>query len=176
MQKLIEKKRDMFNGLRKPSHMVAYVLKMAMDDEELVETIKHAIEMEDKETKISPELSAHKRNAGNQAFQKKKDQEALNLYSEAVFSSDVATEEGKKDCSLALANRSAVWMKLKKYEECLDDVNAAIYFKYPQNMLYKLFDRKAKCQVALSQVITASFCYSSNQILRQKSKKCGRNI
>ena len=111
--------------------------------------------MEDKEANISPDLSAQKRNAGNQAFQKKKDQEALNLYSEAVFTSDVATDEGKKDCALALANRSAVWMKLKKYEECLDDITAALYFKYPQNMLYKLLDRKAKCQVALGQVENA---------------------
>jgi hypothetical protein len=66
MQKLIEKKRDMFNGLRKTSDMVAHVLKMAMDDEEVVETIKHAIDMEDKEAKISPYLRAQKRNAGNQ--------------------------------------------------------------------------------------------------------------
>ena len=119
--------------------MITHVMKMAMDDDEVVETFKSAIEMEDKDAKISPDLSAQKRTAGNQAFQKKKDQEALNLYSEAVYSSDVATEDGKKDCSLALANRSAVWIKLKKYEECLDDINAAIYFKYPHNMLYKLF-------------------------------------
>ena len=169
MQKLIEKKRDMFNGLRKTSDMVAHILKMAMDDEEVVETIKHSIDMEDKEAKISPDLSTQKRNAGNQAFQKKKDQEALNLYSEAVFSSDVATEEGKKDCSLALANRSAVWMKLKKYEECLDDINAAIYFKYPQNMLYKLIDRKAKCQVALGQVDDAKTSYNRVILLLKQS-------
>ena len=49
--------------------------------------------------------SADKRNAGNTAFQKKKDTEALNLYSEAVFAADVVTDEGKKDCALALANR-----------------------------------------------------------------------
>ena len=66
--------------------------------------------------KRSPDLSTQKRTAGNQAFQKKKDQEAINLYSGAVFSSDVATKDGKKDCSLALANRSAAWIKQKKYE------------------------------------------------------------
>ena len=59
--------------------MVAHVLKMAMDDEDVVETIKHAVDMEDKEAKKSPDVSAQKRNAGNQAFQRMKDQEALHL-------------------------------------------------------------------------------------------------
>ena len=114
-------------------------------------------------------LKMRKRTAGNQAFQKKKDQEAVNLYSEAVFSSGVATDDGKKDCSLALANRSAVWIKLKKYEECLDDINAAIYFKYPQNMLYKLVDRKAKCQAALGQVDDAKTSYNRVILLLKQS-------
>merc|ERR1712106_12075 len=169
LNKLIDKKRDMFDGLRKKSDMVAHILKMAMDDEEAVETFKNALEMEDKEAKISPDLSAQKRNAGNQSFQKKKDQDALNLYSEAVFSSDVTTVEGKKDCALALANRSAVWMKLKKYEECLDDIDAALYFKYPQNMLYKLLDRKAKCLTALGQVDDAKTCYNRVILLLKQS-------
>ena len=169
MQKLIDKKRETFDGLRKRSDMIAHVMKMAMDDKEVVETFKSAIEMEDKDAKISPDLSAQKRTAGNQAFQEKKDQEAINLYSEAVFSSDVATEDGKKDCSLALANRSAVWIKLKKYEECLDDINAAIYFQYPQNMLYKLFDRKAKCQTALGQVDDAKASYNRVILLLKQS-------
>ena len=149
--------------------MIAHVLKMAMDDEEVVETFKSTFDLEDKDAKISEDLSGQKRTAGNQAFQKKKDQEALNLYSEAVFTSDVATEEGRKDCSLALANRSAVWLAQKKYEECVDDINAAIYFKYPENMLYKLVDRKAKCQVALGQVEDAKISYNRVILLLTQS-------
>merc|ERR1719431_132336 len=117
IQKLIDKSRDRFDGIKKKGDMIAYVLKMAMDDEEVVETFKSTFDLEDQDAKISADLSGQKRTAGNQAFQKKKDQEALNLYSEAVFSSDVATEEGRKDCSLALANRSAVWLAQKK--QCL---------------------------------------------------------
>ena len=159
----------MFNNLQKKRDMISHVLKMAMDDEEVVETFKSAISMEDKAAKISPDLSTQKRNAGNQAFQKKKDQQALDLYSEAVFTSDVATEEGKKDCSLALANRSAVWMKMKKYKECLDDINAALFFKYPDNILYKLIDRKAKCQVALGLGEDARTSYNRVILLLKQS-------
>ena len=169
LNKIVDKKRELFDGLRKKSDMIAYILKIAMDDEEAVETFKSALEMEDKEAKISPDLSSQKRNAGNKSFQKKKDQEALNLYSEAVFSCNVVTAEGKKDCTLALANRSAVWMKLKKYEECLDDIEAALYFKYPQNMLYKLLDRKAKCLTALGQVDEAKSCYNRVILLLNQS-------
>ena len=62
---------------------------------------------EDKEAMISPELSGDKRAAGNTAFQKKKDEQALNLYSEAAMASLVTTEEGRKDAALALANSLA---------------------------------------------------------------------
>jgi len=169
IQKLIDKSREKFDGIKKKGDMIAYVLKMAMDDEEVVETFKSTFDLEDQDAKISADLSGQKRTAGNQAFQKKKDQEALNLYSEAVFSSDVATEEGRKDCSLALANRSAVWLAQKKHEECVDDINAAIYFKYPENMLYKLVDRKAKCQVALGQVDDARISYNRVILLLTQS-------
>jgi len=140
-----------------------------MDDEEVVETFESTFALEDKDAVLSGDLSGQKRAAGNQAFQKKRDQEALNLYSEAVFSSNVATEEGRKDCSLGLANRSAVWLALKKYEECVDDINAAIYFKYPQNMLYKLVDRKAKCQAALGHVDDARISYNRVILLLTQS-------
>ena len=35
--------------------------------------------------------------------------------------------------------------------ECLEDIEAALYFDYPDNMRYKLLDRQAKCYVALGQ-------------------------
>ena len=57
MQKLIDKKRETFDGLRKRSDMKAHVMKMAVYDKEVVETFKSAIEMEDKDAKRSPDLS-----------------------------------------------------------------------------------------------------------------------
>ena len=124
---------------------------------------------EDKEAMISPELSGDKRAAGNAAFQKKKDEQALNLYSEAAMASLVTTEEGKKDAALALANRSAVWIKMNKYSECLDDLEAAQLFGYPTNILYKVVDRQAKCLAALGRIDEARTSYNRVILLLKQS-------
>ena len=105
INKRIEVTKDKFQSLKKNRDMIAYVLKSAMEDDEVVDIFKSTFDLEDPTSSVSPTLSADKRNAGNTAFQKKKDTEALNLYSEAVFAADVVNDEGKKDCALALANR-----------------------------------------------------------------------
>ena len=70
ISRLITKNREKFDAL-KPTEKVAQLLKASMEDEEVVETFKNAIDQEDKEANINPELSADKRAAGNAAFQKK---------------------------------------------------------------------------------------------------------
>ena len=169
INKRIDAKKEMFTALTKRSDMIAHVLKNAMEDEEIVEILKTSFETEDKESSVCPELSGDKRTAGNAAFQKKKDRDALNLYSEAVFAADVTSEQGRKDCALALANRSAVWVRLEKYRECLDDIEGAVVFHYPDNMLYKLMDRKAKCLAALGEVEEAASCYNRVSLLLAQS-------
>ena len=124
---------------------------------------------EDKEGIVATDLSSDKRAAGNAAFQKKKDEEALNLYSEAAMASVVSTAEGRKDAALALANRSAVWIKMKKFEECLDDLEAVQFFDYPTNMLYKVVDRQAKCLAAVGRVEEARTGYNRVILLLKQS-------
>lgn len=158
----ITKNRDAFDAMS-ATDKVVQLMKAVMEDEEIVEGFKMAMDREDKEAMISPELSGDKRAAGNAAFQKKKDEQALNLYSEAAMASLVTTEEGRKDAALALANRSAVWIKLKKYSECLDDLEAAQLFGYPTNILYKVVDRQAKCLAALGRIEEA--CTSYNRVI-----------
>lgn len=51
----------------------------------------------------SVQLSVEKRNAGNAAFQKKKDGEALTLYTEAVFSGKIFLLCILNKCKLKLA-------------------------------------------------------------------------
>ena len=169
INKRIDVQKEAFTRLTKKRDMINHVLKTTMEDEEIVEIFKKSFDTDDKVTKVSPDLSTDKRNAGNAAFQKKKDKEALDLYTEAVFAADVATEAGTRDCALALANRSAVWMKLKKYEECLDDIETAILMKYPDNMLYKLVDRKAKCLALLGDADEAKKCYNRVVLLLPQS-------
>ena len=165
----IDAKKEMFTCLTKRSEMIAHVLKNAMEDDEIVDIFKNSFETEDKDASVSPDLSGDKRSAGNVAFQKKKDREAVSLYSEAVFAADVATELGMRDCALALANRSAVLVRLERFEECLDDIEAALLFQYPDNMLYKLWDRKAKCLAALGDTEQAKSCYNRVILLLAQS-------
>jgi len=160
INKRVDTQKEAFTRLTKKRDMISHVLKITLEDEEIVDMFKHIFSTDDSVSKVSPDLSTDKRNAGNAAFQKKKDKEALDLYTEAVFAADVVTEAGTKDCALGLANRSAVFMKMKKYEECLDDIETSILMKYPENMLYKLVDRKAKCLAALGDAEQAKKCYN----------------
>ena len=169
INKRIEVQKEAFTRLTKKRDMISHVLKTTLEDEEIVDMFKHNFSTDDSVSKVSPDLSGDKRNAGNTAFQKKKDKEALDLYTEAVFAADVVTEAGAKECALGLANRSAVWMKLKKYEECLDDIEMAIFMKYPENMLYKLVDRKAKCLALLGDAEEAKKCYNRVILLLSQS-------
>ena len=49
-----------------------------------------------------------------------------------------------KDFSLAVANRSAVLMRLGHLTLALSDVNLAVRSGYPRDLKYKLLDRKIK--------------------------------
>ena len=86
-----------------------------------------------------------------------------------MFAADVVTEAGTRDAALALANRSAVWLKLGQHEACLDDIEAALVFRYPDTMLYKLLDRKAKCLAALGDPAEARVCYNRVVLLLQQA-------
>jgi len=70
----ITKNRDAFDAMS-ATDKVVQLMKAVMEDEEIVEGFKMAMDREDKEAMISPELSGDKRAAGNAAFQKKKDEQ-----------------------------------------------------------------------------------------------------
>ena len=38
---------------------------------------------------------------------------------------------------------------MKRYLDCLEDIEGSLYFGYPDNIKYKLLDRQAKCFQAL---------------------------
>lgn len=60
-------------------------------------------------------------------------------------------EEGytHEELALGYANRSAVLFQLKEYELCIRDITRAFDNSYPNNLMYKLFERKARCLKAL---------------------------
>jgi len=54
-----------------------------------------------------------------------------------------------EELALGYANRSAVLFQMKEYELCIRDITRAFNYSYPNNLMYKLFERKARCQRAL---------------------------
>ncbi|CAL7933345.1 unnamed protein product [Xylocopa violacea] len=70
---------------------------------------------------------------------------ALKLYTESIAYAPYPSEQ----LALAYANRSAVLMKVHKYELCIDDIDRALTLTYPDNLRGKLYVRKVECLNAL---------------------------
>ena len=103
------------------------------------------------------------RNLGNQVYQKNRLSEALEYYSQSIclaphplppntyLSHPQDQEEtfSYEELALGYANRSAVLFQMKEYELCIRDITRAFNYSYPNNLMYKLFERKSRCQRAL---------------------------
>lgn len=47
--------------------------------------------------------------------------------------------------AIILANRSATLFHMEKYDETLIDVQRSIDLGYPKDLIYKLYERQARC-------------------------------
>lgn len=89
----------------------------------------------------SNEISLKKRKDGNKAFQEREWTVAMEKYNESLCHAKI----GSKHVSLAYANRSACFFNMKKYNECLVDIQLAKENGYPEDLMAKLDTRKADC-------------------------------
>jgi len=103
------------------------------------------------------------RTLGNQVYQKNRLSEALEYYSQSIclaphplppntYLNPPHEQEDTlsyEELALGYANRSAVLFQMKEYELCIRDITRAFNYSYPNNLMYKLFERKARCQRAL---------------------------
>lgn len=81
------------------------------------------------------------RNVGNKLYQNKKFFEALLKYNESLcYTEDDETK------AISFANRSAVYMELKLYPECLHNIKLARDHKYPADKMSKLDNRESACK------------------------------
>ncbi|XP_033336685.2 protein-lysine N-methyltransferase SMYD4 [Megalopta genalis] len=71
--------------------------------------------------------------------------EALKLYTESIANAPCSS----KQLALAYGNRSAVLLKLHRYEECIRDIERALVLSCPDNSKAKLYMRKAESLKAL---------------------------
>ncbi|XP_055917831.1 SET and MYND domain-containing protein 4 [Eupeodes corollae] len=82
---------------------------------------------------------------GNQAFKAMKWLEAMVLYSKSYIA---LPDEKSAEKSIILANRSATLYHMTKYDETLLDIQRAMDYGYPKDLIYKLYERQARCYLA----------------------------
>lgn len=103
--------------------------------------LKKFINIHKRYSRKDSELSEKYRGEGNGSFKVKKFSDALLKYNLAI---KYAPFEGNI-LAMALGNRSAVYFRVKMYDECIRDIDRALYLSYPKTLSYKLYYRKYKC-------------------------------
>ncbi|XP_069195439.1 SET and MYND domain-containing protein 4 [Procambarus clarkii] len=130
--------------------------KLKSNEERIIKTwgVKpiHTLKVQSFYKQKSQEVSENRRAEGNKAFQEKKNEQALLLYSQAVMR---APHDSGNSLALALANRSAVLYHIKKFSLCLSDIELAMQAGYPPNLIYKVLDRRGQCHLVLGQYTSA---------------------
>lgn len=87
------------------------------------------------------EVAEKFREAGNASFHNEDFHEALFLYNKSL-----CFAMKPEELALAYANRSAVYLKAKKFEKCIENINLAKGLGYDGNKLAKLCEREEKCK------------------------------
>ncbi|XP_061397445.1 SET and MYND domain-containing protein 4 [Musca vetustissima] len=82
---------------------------------------------------------------GNMAFKAQKWLEAMVLYTKSYVA---LPEDNVNEKSIILANRSAALYHLEKYDEAMIDIKRSLDYGYPKDLLYKLYERLARCYMA----------------------------
>lgn len=61
--------------------------------------------------------------------------------------------------AIILANRSAALYHMEKFDETLIDVKRSINYGYPKDLLYKLYERQARCYMAKKDYPNTILCF-----------------
>jgi hypothetical protein len=105
------------------------------------------IETEKADTKDLEKALKH-REDGNTFYKKNQLTDALIKYNHSLKYSPL--ENNNNNIALTYSNRSAIFLALKKYQLCLNDIEQAFKHNYPSNSRHKLVDRKVDCLVKLN--------------------------
>ncbi|KAI5640313.1 SET domain-containing protein [Phthorimaea operculella] len=93
----------------------------------------------------SDEVSLLWRQRGNEKFRANNLEGSYNCYTKSVL---YAAPKGPM-YPLALANRSAALLRMKRFKECLEDIGLAIDNGYPLSQRHKLLLRRSDCLIEL---------------------------
>uniref|UniRef100_A0A2H1VMN2 SFRICE_018005 n=1 Tax=Spodoptera frugiperda TaxID=7108 RepID=A0A2H1VMN2_SPOFR len=102
---------------------------------------------EDDTARKNDEMALFWRQRGNIKFRAEMFEESHKLYTKSVL---FARKDGPL-YSVALANRSAAALRLRRYKESLRDVQRALNHQYPPDLQHKLFLRRAECFLEMGQ-------------------------
>ena len=141
-----------FSSLRSDEDRIKYVLGLDCVQKAFAVTYQNCTK--------SAAQSRLLRDKGNYSYQKHDYDEAETYYRQSIcfapweISSALKTCDGE-ELALAFANRSATLYQMKKYGACLVDIDLAIFHKYPARLMYKIYDRKGRCHLALGNIAEA---------------------
>ncbi|KAE8749514.1 hypothetical protein FOCC_FOCC003780 [Frankliniella occidentalis] len=133
----------LFYEFKTNSERVALAYQL-LEEENLLPSLENTSE---KSQKLATDL----RNEGNKAFQQRKDLLAMQYYNRSLAAAPLKS----KELSLAIGNRSAVNWALGFYQACLCDIKQAFQSGYPEELRFKLLERKMKCCLQLGMKIDA---------------------
>lgn len=88
------------------------------------------------------------RQIGNEKFRNNEIMESYDCYTKSVR----FAKHGGEKYALALANRSATLVRMKRYEDCLSDIKLALANDYPNEQRHKLYLRQADCYIESHQL------------------------
>lgn len=138
------------------------------------------------EQKKNNSVATELRISGNKHFKSCRFYEALVLYNKSL----AKAVPGSAEFSMSIANRSAVYMELKEFELCLENISLATECGYPSDRLQTLLNRREKCLSQLKNQEKKSVCdffklsyppnkkipYVAECIELRHSKKFGRHL
>lgn len=132
---------------------------------------KDALDIKEFYPEKKPLESKAKKDYGNKAYQAGKDLDALYLYSQAIITCPVGADGKSRELAILLANRSAVLFSLKAFPLALDDIELAFEMGYPDDLAFKLYDRRAKCLLPFKRMSEAEAAYKLALQYLDKAKK-----
>ena len=114
--------------------------------------------------------SKHLRDQGNKLYQSKKFPEAIRMYTEAALVAGFDSDAKSVEAALAIGNRSAVYFHQKDWSRCEEDLEAALLYGYPENMQYRLAERRGRAQLEQGLIFEAQESLELAGQLVRKSK------
>lgn len=94
-------------------------------------------------------ISEQIRKKGNESFYQKDYFDALSKYNEALRYAEI----NSKELGLCYGNRSAVYLQVKQFNECLENIRLARQNNYPNESLQKLIKREDQCKKLMENAV-----------------------